>query len=238
MNKVKSYLPIVNSLGLKICDLSDDLLASILFTNYLSHSWLAVWNVLLVCKSFLSLGANRIVYVDYFSRRKRLADVSRLFATTPRLLFLNVPFNILGYSMKELMNSVSGLNSLRGLQLRGIHVSDATLASLNKLEQLRFLDLSKDRSNDSHLITDCGVKSLTCLKSLRWIDLSMTLITDEAICFVCQSNPSLNHLAVSCCSLITDEAATYFQCLKIKTLDISGCHKLSIATIEAIVNPL
>lgn len=236
--KVRRYKNAQSNLnGLHLCSLSDDILASILFSNYLSTRWHDVLSVLLVCKSFLSLGAKHIAFIDYISAGIS-EDSSRLYAPALKLCYLDLSYNIEFFSVEIIMNRVKNFTSLRGLRLRGTKVNDDALLSINNLTTLRYLDLSKCRKSDCDLITDNGVRHLSSLCNLRWIDLSLTYITDESIQLLCVNNPYLEHLAVSCCSLITDEATKHFQSLRLKTLDVSGCDKLTITTIEALVNPL
>jgi hypothetical protein len=67
------------------------------------------------------------------------------------------------------------LGHLRGLNLSGTQVTDAELADLAELKELKFLWLSNTK------VTDAGLAHLAGLTSLRWLGLSKTKITDAGL---------------------------------------------------------
>lgn len=71
--------------------------------------------------------------------------------------------------------ALSGVTSLRHLNLRGTQITDAGLAELSELTQLEFLGLSQTA------VTDAGLPALMSLSQLRYLTLAETQVTDRAV---------------------------------------------------------
>mmetsp|Transcript_34843 Transcript_34843/g.33145 ORF Transcript_34843/g.33145 Transcript_34843/m.33145 type:complete len:352 (+) Transcript_34843:65-1120(+) len=204
--------------------LSDCVIEGILFTGYIEKT--SVLGLLTISHRIHKIGNNAIRYLDLRSLNKISNSIVKIPKVAINLMSLDLSYSQLDESFtgSELTCLQS---SLRGLSLRGTSVGDNCLESLSKLTELIYLDISKSQKSQVKNITDIGVKKLCTLKNLNWLSVGWTSITDSSIHSICQNLTKLQHLGISFCYLITNACFTEIQKLKLITLDVSSCKKLS-----------
>eukprot|EP01039_Chlorochromonas_danica_P001245 gene1244-1357_t len=247
--------------SISLLDLSDDLLAGILFSGYLGKSLEEHTALLCVNRHLEALGHKTIGVIIDTSIPQAIRKVSdgsddsgegvedgeyklkeewthwltAKFCKMQGLVHVN-----LAYSSATLSPSLLGLlsrtkRSLTYLDLRGnALVGDDCLPHIAQLDQLRYLNLSKNlslaHSTVTSPITDEGAIYLASLGHLTFLDLSMTSITDATINVLCQGDcsRSLTHLVLQCCSELTNDCLAVLRMLSLEVLDLCGNVRLPI----------
>jgi internalin A len=131
-------------------------------------------------------------------------------ASVTHLERLSLPRQITDAKLREL----SGLTSLRSINLNRSKITDKGLAILAKLPHLESLNVGGTR------ITDAGAKILGTMSSLKQLDISETAITDRGIQQVARCS-NLESLYLN--RHLTDAGiASVASLTKLKILDVSG----------------
>ena len=107
--------------------------------------------------------------------------------------------------------------------MRSTKANDACLEVVAQLDQLRFLDLTKQSVEDRYMINDTGARKLSSLKHLAWINLSNTAISDDTLLVLQTNCLDLEHVDISSCIYVKDLGIGHVMKLKLKALDISRC---------------
>ncbi|CAF23058.1 hypothetical protein [Candidatus Protochlamydia amoebophila] len=141
-------------------------------------------------------------------------------------------------------NAIEGLNFSEYAYLTDIHLlalkswelTDARLAHLAPLVNLRHLNLSGDMSN----LTDAGLAHLTPLVNLQHLNLHWCdKLTDDGLAHL-RSLVNLQHLNLHCCNKLTDAGLAHLRPLvNLQHLNLSKCPKLTdagLAHLTPLVN--
>lgn len=115
-----------------------------------------------------------------------------------------------------------------GLVLTGSDPSDRTLAAIEGLDQLRFLNLRY-----SYRITDAGLKHLRGLRQLEHLDLAHCLkITDDALAHL-EGLVQLHQLDLDHCIQITDAGLKHLAALReLRMLRLGLCDQITDAGLR------
>jgi hypothetical protein len=156
--------------------------------------------------------------------------LKRTVTEAPRLRWLRIGYRTTSRDLAW----VCQLRHLRGLSLRGADLRGADLDSLQKLEDLEWLDLSETdlRSIAARLpplprlqvlllksstVTDADLPSSGQFPSLKVLSLRHTNIADEGLKRVIEANPNLRYLHFSRSPGITEKS--FPELIKLKQLE-------------------
>jgi hypothetical protein len=125
------------------------------------------------------------------------------------------------------MKKIKALSAIRKLVMRSAEVTDAGVAHLKDLKELRELDLGECKR-----ITDVGLAYIKDLKELRKLNLSWCdLITDAGLAYL-KDLKELRKLDFMRCLRITDAGLAYVKDLReLKELDLSLCRRITDAGV-------
>lgn len=151
------------------------------------------------------------------------------------VVFLDLSFTVLSYT-QELGEMLMIMKcTLRGLSLRGSGSNDGFIGDfVSRLTQLKYLNVSQTKSDEKANITDDGARHLCALKQLKWLNISMTNITAASITSLQAAVPSLTHLDVYGCKLLSDEVVPALLRWKLRSVDLSNCPLLTTRAFEMI----
>lgn len=118
---------------------------------------------------------------------------------------------------------VALLTTLEKLDLGGIEVTDAGLAALSPLSELKFLNL---RTCDSPPNTSFSV--LTAFENLETLVLSTNKVLNDQVLAVVGELRTLTHLDMNCCPRVTRVGVAHLATLtKLTFLDLGACRSFA-----------
>lgn len=115
-------------------------------------------------------------------------DVLHDLGELPNIEFISIKA---GTVTPEGLRALSGNRTLRGLVLDNVELSDETLAALNAVPQLVYLDLRKNPN-----LTDRGLAHLSAMPGLTHLNLEYCSISDEGVA-VLAANRKLEDLSLA-----------------------------------------
>lgn len=236
----ESYLPLV-PLPMRciyfhtniLHSLDDSILIGILFSGYLSAKDIFS-SVIFINKRIQLLSKQFINYLQLRSVKMESIRFTYSLSNIQYLDFGYVSSDISTNPDFSLSKLINPSNKLKLLSLRGTRATNNSLADTN-YESIEYLDVSKMKISQFGLITDVFVANyVKKMSQLKVLDLSMTGITDDSIALIADHLPDIKVLLIAICENLTDNMLPSLSRLFLRTLDVSGCTKLTIQGFQSL----